>query len=176
MKKKLIVAIFIFCSSCFGGSANTGKVKSYKPGWVMTQKSSYRVGLLSDDWKREKLGRYKSLLLYNSKAKASLESDAFCDASFDDASLQTLTTHLHFDLKNKKIISQKELKLDSRSALHTVAQGSVDGVNFVLDTVVIKKDNCLFDFALVVPPENYEGVKKEFEGFYSGFHFEGSLP
>ena len=162
-------------TSCFGGPKNTGKVIRYEPGRIYTEKSSYQVGLLSQDWVKEKLGRYKALYLYNAKAKASIESEAYCDASFDDASLKTLTTHLHFDLKNKKVISEKELKLDARSALHTLAEGSVDGSPFILETVVIKKDNCLFDFALVVPPLYYDLAKKDFENFYSAFQFEGGI-
>ncbi len=176
MKKITVFIFLIFLLSSCGGVKNTGKVKSYSPGLVTTQKSSYQVGVLSADWVQDKVGPYKALVLYNSKEKSSIETESFCDASFSDSGLSSLTTHLHFDLKDKKVIFQKEIQVDGRAALRTVVEAKVDGVPVTLDSVVIKKDSCLFDFVLISNPSHYNNVKNDFEKFFTDFHFEGLTP
>jgi hypothetical protein len=174
----LFIALFasFFSTHCFfGGVKNTGKVQSYTPGLVKTEKGEYKVGILPESWQRTHIPPYRLIAFRNDDLKSTIETDAFCDAAFDDASLKVLTTHLHFDLTDKKIRSEKSLLLDQREALRTVASGKVDGVLIVLDTVVIKKDNCLFDFALVADPKKYEAATADFEKFFEGFRYEGEI-
>ena len=42
--------------------------------------------------------------------------------------------------------------MDGREALRTVARAKLDGVPRELELVVLKKDGCVYDFALVAPP------------------------
>ncbi|MBL7685668.1 MAG: hypothetical protein JNK65_06515 [Deltaproteobacteria bacterium] len=170
------ILLLLLLSSCFfGGVKNSGRVKSYQPGLVKTEKGFYKVGPLPESWQRTQIQSYKTISFYNPQYKSTLMTDAFCDQSYDDASLKTLTTHLYFDLQDKKIQSQKQLMLNERAAMRSIAQGKVDGVPVVLDTLVIKKDWCLFDFALVADPAHYVEASKDFEDFYKGFEFEGAL-
>jgi hypothetical protein len=177
LKSKWLVASFLFLSltHCFGGVDKTGKVRSYVPGTVRTEKGFYNVGLLPESWQQDRLSPYRMIVFYNGGFKSSIETDAFCDDAFDDASLKVLTTHLHFDLVDRKIQKEKDLMLDNRGALRTVASGKVDGVPIVLDTVVLKKDNCLFDFVLVAQPDRYSGAVHDFETFFGGFRYQGDI-
>jgi len=175
----ILAALFLCLTSThcflFGGVKQTGRVKSYEPGRVITQKGFYNVGELPPDWKRMKVGSYRTVAFYNDALKSSIETDAFCDSSYDDASLKVLTTHLFFNIQDRQIKWEKSFMLDQRGALRSMAQGKVDGVPIVLDTVVIKKDECLFDFALVSEPGHYAKAALDFETFFKGFRFQGNL-
>ena len=41
---------------------------------------------------------------------------------------------------------------------------------FILD--FLKKNNCSFDFVAVMPPENMDQVRREFENFFGGFEYQ----
>lgn len=159
----------------FKGVKNPGKVEGYTPGLVRTEKGSYGVGPLAGDWRQGKVGKYKVLVLYSDQHRSTIESDAFCDQSFNDASLQVLTNHLHTGISEKKALSETPLMLDGRAALRNVVQGRVDGVKIVLDSVVIKKDSCMFDFVLISPPAEYPQAVGDFESFFKGFRYTGDI-
>lgn len=163
-------------SACFlSGPANPGKVRGYAPGMVKTDKGFYGVGPLPSTWKRSQVGKYKVLVFYNDAYQSSIETDAFCDHSFDDASLKVLTSHLHAGLSKAKTKSESPLMLDARGALRSIASGTVDGVEMMMDSVVIKKDNCLFDFVLISTPSKYSSAVSDFESFFGGFRYTGDI-
>jgi len=174
---RLFISFFtlLILSACFFGKGikNSGRVIDYKPGKVITQGGGYGVGVLPAGWRRVEIKPYRTISFRNDALESTITTDAFCDASFDDASLKTLTVHLHMGLDEQKQISQKELTLSGRAALRTVVQGKVDGVLMSLDTVVIKKDSCLFDFALVGDPTKYAQASSDFEKFYGAFTYNG---
>lgn len=177
--KKLKYFIFVLLCllpACFlRGPSNPGKVRSYAPGMVKTDKGYYGVGPLPSEWKRGRVGDYKVLVFYNEAFQSSIETDAFCDHSFDDASLSVLTKHLHMGLTNAKTKSETPFMLDSRGALRSITQGTIDGVEMVMDSVVIKKDNCLFDFVLISKPSKYKSAVFDFENFFGGFRYTGDI-
>ncbi len=174
---RLFISFFILflLSACFFGKGikNSGRVVDYKPGKVITQGGSYGVGVLPAGWRRVQIKPYRTLSFRNDALESTITTDAFCDGAFEDASLKTLTTHLHMGLDEQKNINQKELTLSDRAALRTIVQGKVDGVLINLDTVVIKKDTCLFDFALVADPTKYAQASSDFEKFYGAFIYNG---
>lgn len=166
----------MFCVGCFlKGASNPGKVRGYSPGFVKTDKGSYAVGPLPTSWRRGRVGNYKVLVFYNDAYQSSIETDAFCDQSFDDASLRVLTNHLHASLSKPKTRSETPMTLDGRGALRSVAEGTVDGIPMVVDSVVIKKDNCLFDFVLISKPSFYTSATQDFESFFEGFRYTGDI-
>ncbi len=175
--KYLVFVLFFAFSGCFlfGEMSNPGKVKGYSPGTVKTDKGSYAVGPLPVTWRRGKVGKYKVLVFYNDAYHSSIETDAFCDQSFDDASLRVLTSHLHAGLTKPQTKSETPMMLNGRGALRSIAEGTVDGIPMRLDSVVIKKDNCLFDFVLIAQPSFYSSAVADFESFFGGFHYTGDI-
>lgn len=131
---------------------------------------AYSVGPLSSKWRRLDVAA-QAVAFYNDKAGATISTDAFCKSSFEDLPLATLTAHLFKGVDKYTVVSKKELDLNGRGALRTVASGEVDGVPLKFDTVVLKKNFCTFDFMLVTPSGGYERVVKDFEEFYKGFHY-----
>ncbi len=176
MKPYLLLAALLFFPACFfGGVHNSGKVRAYEPGRVWMEKESYSVGVLSSDWKPVKIRRYKTASFHHAGFHSTISTTAFCDGSYEEANLATLTYHLHAAITAPKIIRQTPFNLGDRAALRTVASGNTDGVPMIIDTVVLKKDLCVFDFSLVSSPSGYDGAKHDFEVFFEAFQFQGTL-
>jgi hypothetical protein len=146
-------------------------VKTYKDGKVYIKKSgSYSVGELSQNWKQKSVGA-KAINFYNKELGSSIATSAFCGDLFEDRTSKVLTGQLNMELANQKIISQEKIPLNERGATRTISMAELDGVPFKLDTVVISKDYCVFDFICVTPIEKYEEAVKDFETFFGGFQY-----
>jgi hypothetical protein len=156
--------------ACFGGVKQSGKVIGYEPGRVLTKDGFYKVGALSGDWLR--ILRGNALIAFrNNDLKSTISTDAFCDQAFDDAPLSMLTKHLFAGLQDVKVLKEQSFNLDNRGALRTLFKGSLDGVEVMIDAVVIKKDWCLFDFYLVSPSAKYAEAAPPFTEFFQGFAY-----
>jgi len=159
---------------CFGGVKNTGKVLDYKPGKVITKQGFYQVGELSSEWYRIKLG-IAAINFRNDRLKSTISTDAFCEQAFDDAPLNALTRHLFAGLQDVKVEKETPFTMSDRGALRTTLRASLDGVPVKIETVVVKKDWCLFDFYLVSPPETFSSALPDFEHFFQGFQYTGEI-
>lgn len=166
----LIIALL----ACFGGVKKTGKVLDYQPGKVITKRGFFDVGPLPDSWYRIKLG-IAAINFRNDALGSTISTDAFCDQAFDDAPLNALTGHLFAGLQDIKIEKQTPFMMSDRGALRTTLKASLDGVPVRIETVVTKKDWCLFDFYLVSPPEKFSAAIPDFEAFFGGFQFSGEI-
>lgn len=169
-----ILPLIFLLVSCFGGVSKTGKVVGYEPGRVLTKLGSYQVGDLPPDWRQLKLGK-ALIAFYNDELKSTIATDAFCERAYDDSPLDMLTKHLFAGLQDVKIVSEKPLMLGDRGALHTSFSGSLDGLPVRIDTVIVKKDWCLFDFYLVSQPDFHERALAPFETFFRGFAYTGEI-
>ncbi len=160
--------------SCFGGVKKTGKVVDYQPGRVITKMGYYQVGELPPGWQRIKLGA-AMITLFNESLRSTIATDAFCEQAYDDSPLEMLTRHLFAGLQDIKVKEEKPFMLDGRGALRTLFSASLDGLPVTVDSVVIKKDWCLFDFFLVTPPERHAEASPAFENFFQGFAYTGEI-
>lgn len=129
----------------------------------------YRVGALSDSWQME--ADKGPGIIFKHKSGARLATNAICGAAFEDLSLELLTSHLLMGLESVKKVKEERLSLSGREALHTVADASLDGVPVELNTVVIKKDRCQFDFLAASPLQFSKEISKDFENFVKGFEY-----
>lgn len=176
VKKFLLILLVGLLSHCFGGGIDKrGTVKGYRYGIVTTLGGSFRVGTLPSHWKRKSF-RYRALLFAHNNLDASIEVQAFCKRAFDDGPLHLLTNQLHYGLTQERRIFQKKIRLDDREALRTVQRGQVDGSSIVLDSVVLKMNECVFDFVAVSVPEHYSRIKSDFEHFFNGFEYVSGPP
>ncbi|PIR16328.1 MAG: hypothetical protein COV46_08765 [Deltaproteobacteria bacterium CG11_big_fil_rev_8_21_14_0_20_49_13] len=130
----------------------------------------YKVGELPPSWKWLKT-HTKTAAFHNESLGATISTDAFCGSSFEDLPLKVLNSQLFAGTTDLKIKKETEFMLDERGALKTISTGSTDGVPLKFDSVVIKKDNCTFDFIYISPPESYADGVADFETFYLGMSF-----
>lgn len=166
----LCLALFLLSGCFFGGKEAPGSIKGYKNNTVFLKQGSYRVGELPHHWRQVHF-KYKTLLFRHLETQASISTNAVCGESTEDASLQVLTRHLYNGIDQVKIESQAEKPLDGRSSLWTVWGGQMDGVPVKIETVSIKKNECLFDFYYVALPPDFEKGQKEFHHFAQGFSY-----
>ncbi len=156
--------------SCFHTRSGLS-VTGYKNQRVFIKKDlSYKVGYLGPAWKEFKTGS-KSASFHNDAFGATISTDAFCGGSFEDLPLKTLDGQLFAGMGKRVVSKSDEIVLDGRGALRTVSDASVDGVRLKFDAVTLKKDNCIFDFIYMAPPENYSSGVKDFETFFNNFSF-----
>lgn len=168
----LTLVIFLTFTGCFGGNRNSNSVVGYKNQRVVIRAAgSYAVGELSSEWRKLPI-KAKAIAFYNDTNKATISTDAFCGKDFEDLALRNLTNNLLAGIEKRKVVIENNLSIDGRGALRTVTSGFVDGVPVQVDTVVLKKNNCTFDFICVTTPGSYSQVSTDFEKFFSGFQYE----
>lgn len=168
---KYFFPIFLIFSSCFGSGVDTrGTVKSYRDGIVFTEGGSFQVGRLSPAWKIQSF-KLKAILFAHSEYRASIGVESFCGKSFDDSPLATLSNQLYYGMTKQKTKTQKTLRIDEREALRSIRHGAMDGMDVVLDTVVLKSNACVFDFVYTSKPDHYSNGIQDFETFVKGFHY-----
>lgn len=169
----LIIAALLL-SSCFGKGIDTrGSVIAYRKGVIETEGGRFRVGNLPAPWKPKKFGM-RAIVFENPSTGETISVDAFCKRSADDAALAILSDQLFYGFTNQKILSRRLITLDGREALHSVLEGTLDGSRSLFETVVLKKDQCVFDFLRVARPGM--GLSADFKMFYGDFHLVAGPP
>lgn len=165
-----IIVSLLFFNACFGHVDKRGSVTGIQGNTVFTEGGRFRIGPLSPAWVQKDL-KYRAVVFTHTAYSSSIALDAFCKGAYDDIKLSLLTNQLFSCITNQKRLSQKTVHLDNREAQRTVLEGKVDGAPIVTDVVVLKKNECVFDFSLSSVPGDYEKVRSDFEKFYQGFHY-----
>jgi hypothetical protein len=142
-----------------------------------TKQTTFRVGPRPSSWKRLDTQGDKSLLSYRDDAHhATIVLNGRCDEPSDDAPLPSLTQHLFLLFTERTIEEETTIPFDGREARRTVLSAKLDGVPKHFVVLVAKKDNCVYDFVLIVD-ENASAASQatanaDFQRFVGGFHAE----
>ncbi len=154
------IAIALVAGGC-GGASFDGTTYA-------DEEASYRVGALGDGW--EALDVAQNDLAWRRRSGAFVHVNATCDP-YSDVPLSSLTNHLLIGFTEREWRSSELVDLDGREARRSHVVASLDGVPRELLLYVMKKDECIYDFALIAPPgEAYEEAEPDFERFVNGFH------
>lgn len=169
----IAVAVALFVAGCVFGPAKFKGVIGYRPdGRVfLPDRTFYKVGVLPPNWMPMKT-RARTISFYNPEYKSSISTDAFCGRSVGSQRIGSLGGEMVSALEGRTKISETKLELDGRGGVRQKVRGSLDGVDVLLDLVVVRKDECVFDFYAVTPPNPGEAVVSDFESFFSAFHYE----
>ena len=169
----LLFAGCIFGPSRFQGALGYSHDKVWLRYATPYQKGNfYRVGPLPGGWERLRTNA-RAIAFYHPAYRATIYTDAFCGGSFSDAPDEVLIGGMVGGLQELKTLHQEPLMLDGRGALRRRMHAALDGVPLELDAMVVKKDDCLFDFLAVAPFPADPAVRADFVAFYEGFHFGG---
>ncbi|NOJ94937.1 hypothetical protein D7W82_32350 [Corallococcus sp. CA049B] len=132
----------------------------------------YRVGPLSNDvWERRGFADNDLAFVERGDTGRVIATNATC-RDHDDPSLQVLTKHLLMGFTERQDLGQRTFTLDDREALRSRYVAKLDGVPVSLELVVVKKDNCVFDFSYVAPVGAADARMADFERLFQGFHAE----
>lgn len=137
----------------------------------------FRVGPVPSGWRQIDVTDSDSLLAFrDDSARATIALTGRCGRDGDDVPLRALTHHLFLHFTDRQVVSEERIKLDGRAALRTELLATLDGVPKRFVTVVLKKNECVYDFLYItdVAPGLDEGVatpndREEFERFVAGF-------
>jgi len=153
------------CFVCSGCGAAQARVEGgvYRSGDV-----AFRVGEPPATWRA--IDVEQATMAWRDEAhRASILLDARCRRKDDDVPLQALTQHLVMGTTERNIASQETVPFDGREAMKTRLTAKLDGVPMEYDLVVLKKDDCVYDFVYVAEPGAADG-RPDFERFVRTFH------
>lgn len=158
-----VVALSIGLPFVVGCSGNQLKNGVFKKGDLR-----YTVGSLPKTWRRISVAE-NDLAFFNPSFGSVIQANSTCRADYEDASLSTLTSHLFNGLTNRKITQQAERIVDRRAALYTELTARLDGVLVQTAILLLKKNECVFDFAYYARPHRFGSGVGDFHRFIYGF-------
>lgn len=133
----------------------------------------YAIGELASGWERLDVAQ-NDLAWRQPSTGAIVQVNASCDP-YSDVPLSSLTNHLLIGFTERDWRSSETVPLDGREARRSHVIASLDGVPVEMLLYVMKKDECVYDFALVAPPgDAFGAARPEFEAFVNGFHAPSS--
>jgi hypothetical protein len=157
---------FTSCAGCGGGGGELrGSV--YRDA-----EARYRIGTLGGQWQRLRVEDHNDLAWREARLGAIVQVNATCDPA-SDVPLTALTNHLLMGFTERDLRAQQLVPMDGREALRTHVVARLDGVPRELLFYVMKKDDCVYDLALLAPPgPSFERALLAFEPFAQAFTTE----
>ena len=153
-------------AGCGGGGTLAGQ--EYRD-----EEARYRIGAPPSGWERLDVEEQNDLAWSEDDLAAVIQVNASCDPDLD-VRLDVLRAHLLFDFTEEEVLSEELVPLDGREALRTHVVAKLDGVLREMVLIVLKKDGCVYDFALVAPRgDAFARARPVFERLVAGFHAGG---
>lgn len=129
---------------------------------------AFRVAAVPQPWRAIEADGAR-LAFRDEGAGATILIAARCGVPSDDAPLAALTGQLVMGTTDRAFELEENLPFDGREARHTRMTAKLDGVPMAYDLYVFKKDGCVYDLALVAPPDRVSSARDRFEAFATGF-------
>jgi hypothetical protein len=149
------------------GCATTGTLEN---GVYKGPQATYEIGPIGPGWKRLSVSDQNDLAWHNADKEAVMHVDAKCDPSLD-IPLTALRAHLMIGFTEREILSEETVPMDGREALRTHFTARLDGVPREILMQILKKNYCVYDFALITPPgPAFESALGDFDTLVEGFH------
>jgi hypothetical protein len=143
-----VYALFALVWACALGAC--GPHARYEEGVYRDSTTAFRVDAPGETYERlDGLGA--SGLSWAGPGGVMLQVKARCDRSLD-IPLRALLRHLVIGFTEEETVDEVLLPMDGREALERHLLAKVDGVRREFLLRVLKKDGCVYDFALVAPP------------------------
>jgi hypothetical protein len=94
----------------------------------------------------------------------------------EEAEPAILTRHLFFGLRQRELLRQERVIVDGATGLQTVLSARVGGTPVLVQSVVVRRGNCLYDLLTVARPEAAAGGEAAFGAFLHGWQFLRGAP
>lgn len=85
--------------------------------------------------------------------------------SYNKEDLDALTQELLLGISQVHLQEKNDIVLSQTPALQTLARGKLDNEEVMLKTVVLQKNNCVYDLVYIATPENFKSQEKDFSLF-----------
>lgn len=139
-----VVLLPLPLAGCGGGGALAG-------GVYQDPEARYQVEGPGSGWERLEVEEQNDLAWGEPDLAAVIQINASCDPDLD-IPLEALRNHLLIGFTEREVRTEERVPLDSREALRTHLRAKLDGVPREMVLTILKKDGCVYDFALVAPP------------------------
>jgi hypothetical protein len=161
-----LIGLALFCASACSGH-------HYRDGIVKKGDLEYRFAPLGPGWKYLSLSE-NDAAFYSPGTGHSIAVNATC-RGHEDAPLEVLTQHLLMGFTDRVKVEQDKEPMAQREALRSHYMAKLDGVPVELLLVVLKKDNCVYDFTYVSPPGRLAEKEPDFERVVQSFREDKAL-
>ena len=94
-----------------------------------------------------------------------------CDEA-GDPSLTYLRGLLFEGIDQLKITLNELTTYNGREALHSIAQGRIDGIETGIELMIFKKNNCSYTLSYIGVKDRFEKDRSTFQNFLNGFGVE----
>jgi hypothetical protein len=159
------LALSLAALGCGGGGSHLhGNV-------YQDDEAHYRIGSLGPGWSPVAV-QDNDLAFHNASLEAIVQVNATCDPAYD-IPLSVLTNHLLAGFTQRTVQSETLVPMDGREALRSRITAQLDGVPRELLFYVLKKNDCVYDLALIAPDvASFDRAVTPFEAFVAGFSTE----
>lgn len=130
----------------------------------------YSLGVLPPGWARVKVSD-NDVAWYTQETGYALSVNSTC-RTYEDAPLDVLTRHLLMGFTERQPVDAQTVVVDEREALRSRYRAKLDGVPVELLFLVLKKDDCVYDFTYVAPLGHFGDRVDDFDALVRGFHAE----
>jgi hypothetical protein len=153
----LVVAVVL--AGCSAGRIENGVFYSPK---------GYQLSLPGNRW-AVLPGGSAELELQRKNPDGGMLADATCGDPAAGRPLAVLTRHLTFGLGHRETVETVQSEVGGRQAERTVVRGTVDGADVEVEAVVLKGQQCVYDFMYVAPAGAFESGRGDFRAFVESF-------
>ena len=182
LKKSFVLTLLIFSlsrCSLFFGSIRPVEEKSTTYGILdLSKESSEWVRLdknrPSDSEAPEHSESAASDIAFQSRKTAAIISLNSACKNFQagDQNLKKLTQELLLGISQISFKEEKERTLQNSPALETTIQGVMSGEKMILQTLVIKNADCIYDLIYITRPDTFSENKHDFDRFISSLSLQ----
>ena len=160
------LGIWLFVGLTTIGCATTGTLQN---GVYRGEQTTYRIGPLSSDWTPVTVNHQNDLAWHDHVKGAVMHVDSDCDPA-QDIPLTALRSHLLIGFTEREIVEEEVVPMDGREALRTYLRAKLDGVEREILLQILKKNDCVYDFGLITPPDGaLESALGDFDQLLAGF-------
>jgi len=163
----LVWAVVVGASPLTGCGAGGG---SFEAGVYHGSSVDYALPPPGDGWRRIDVGEGQNDVAWSHDGLASvIQVNSSCSPELD-IPLEALTNHLLIGFTEREYKEEKRVPMAAREALRTHVVAKLDGVPREMVFVVLKKDECVYDFALISPPDDrFTRAERAYEHMLDGF-------
>ena len=134
--------------------------------------AEYTLARLPAPWRLDRVDPNVDYSFINPEAGSLLSVSSTC-RRYDDVTLEALMKDIVRPIDGAETLVTDRRMLDGREALYRKVRGKMDGVDIEAALVVLRKDDCIFDFSLFTREALRAADERAFTGFLEAFHYEG---
>lgn len=144
----------------------------FGPSESFDRSGEYQVNV-PDGWKTTDRGEADRAYATPGGAIATLTSSCVRPT---EATLEQLTRHLLFGLRQQKVLEKQSITVGGQPALRTRLEAKLENKPVHLEVIVGRNGICVFDFSLLSPKAPTPGDRQAFQQFVASFRLGKGRP